>query len=99
MVRSIKVQSGIYKITNRVNGKVYVGYSTYIPYRWYKHRDNLQRRIHSNRYLQQDWNCFGKDSFEFCLLEYVPYFDDMIRKEKQWIRHYKNMGEIYNIVI
>jgi len=37
--------SGIYKITNKVNGKVYIGQSVDIERRWKEHR---QRPFNSN---------------------------------------------------
>jgi group I intron endonuclease len=99
MKRTFKIQSGIYKIVNKDNGKVYIGCSTCILFRWQMHRENLRRRVHSNRYLQKDWNLYGPSIFEFSLIEYVPFMNDLLKREKYWIHRYKNSGEIYNIVV
>lgn len=58
-------KSGIYTITNVVNGNIYVGCSKDIWQRWRCHYDELIRVCHSNHKLQQDWNQYGKGSFTF----------------------------------
>lgn len=48
--------SGIYKITNLVNNKVYIGQSVNIRKRWNQHVLELNKNIHPNIYLQSAWN-------------------------------------------
>lgn len=48
--------SGIYKITNLTNGKVYVGQSKNIYLRRKQHFTALRRGSHENREMQRDWN-------------------------------------------
>lgn len=43
---------GIYKIENKVNGKVYIGQSIDIKIRWYNHRKELNGNRHHNEHLQ-----------------------------------------------
>lgn len=45
---------GIYKIENKVNGKVYVGQSIDINTRWKCHISYLNSGIHHNKHLQRD---------------------------------------------
>ena len=33
--------SGIYEISNKINGRKYIGHSKNITYRWYHHLNNL----------------------------------------------------------
>ena len=81
--------SGIYKIVNKINGKYYVGSSLDIKTRWKKHIYTLSYQKHRNIYLQRSWNKYGKDNFEFFIIETVPkeqlqnieqkYLDDYIK--------------------
>ena len=57
----IKRQSGIYKIVNEENGKVYVGKSVDVKERKYKHFDKLRRDEHPNPHLQNSFNKYGEN--------------------------------------
>jgi len=63
------MKSGIYKITNTVNGKFYVGSSKNIKWRWYCHRHYLENNKHDNPKLQHSWNKHGKSNFTFEVIE------------------------------
>lgn len=60
----------IYKIENKVNGKIYIG-STVRPFyiRKYEHLSSLRDNIHYNSYLQRSFNKYGEDNFEFIIIE------------------------------
>ena len=58
----------IYKITNLINGKIYIGSTNNISSRFNNHRSKLNRGIHENNHLQNAWNKYGYDSFEFMAL-------------------------------
>lgn len=60
---------GIYKITNKVNNKIYIGSSKNIHKRWKNHIKELITNKHANIYLQHDWNEYGKECFMFEILE------------------------------
>ena len=64
--------SGIYKIINKVNGKYYVGSTTQLytsRSRWNNHKQALIRGNHRNSHLQNAWNKYGPDAFEFIIIE------------------------------
>lgn len=60
---------GIYKITNTVNGKVYIGSSVDINGRLNSHRSDLRQNKHGNQHLQKAWNLYGEESFIFDVIE------------------------------
>lgn len=67
--------SGIYKIINKINGKYYVGSSDNIlgiRGRWREHTNALNSNSHKNSHLQRSWNKYGKDNFDFVILEKIP---------------------------
>ncbi|HEX5125660.1 MAG TPA: GIY-YIG nuclease family protein [Rhodocyclaceae bacterium] len=60
---------GIYAIRRIGTNDCSIGYSGNIPRRWGEHRRKLRRNKHSNPYLQNAWNKYGEDAFEFIVLE------------------------------
>lgn len=85
MADGIVCQSGIYAITNKVNGKKYIGSSINIAKRWRCHVSNLRSGKHGSRRLQNAWDKYGAESFEFSVLEYVPEHARLIAREQEWI--------------
>ena len=60
---------GIYKIKNKVNGKVYIGQSIRIEKRWIDHKKTLRSNSHRNIYLQNAWNKYGEENFIHEIIE------------------------------
>ena len=86
----------IYIIKNKVNGCSYIGQAIGLPKtRWKQHIQLLNKKTHTNKKLQEDWNVFGKDAFEFSILERV-YADFADEFEKKWISAYAG-DKCYNI--
>lgn len=63
------MNSCIYKITNKVNGKTYIGSTKNVKARWAKHKALLRHSYHHNHHLQAAWNKYGEDSFTFEIVE------------------------------
>ena len=60
---------GIYCITNTVNGKRYIGQSTNIERRLKEHKTSLRNDYHHSQHLQNAFNNYGEDFFEFGVLK------------------------------
>lgn len=85
---------GIYMIKNLSNNKVYIGQSIDINRRWNDHKAKLENNNHENSHLQESYNKYGKDSFEYsiicqCLKE------ELNDKEKYYIKKYKSYDNKY----
>ena len=92
------MNSGIYKITNIKNNKVYIGSSANITNREYKHFWMLKKGVHDNQYLQKSFNKYGRDVFTFEIIENCSY-DTLIEKENYYILYYEsnNLTKGYNL--
>lgn len=86
----------IYIIKNKINNKVYIGKTIHLTKsRWNQHINDLNKNKHCNSGLQRDWNLYGKEFFDFSLLECVRH--ELINDyENKWIKAYKD--NCYNIV-
>jgi group I intron endonuclease len=76
--------SGVYQILCKPTGKIYVGGTVNLRARWEQHRRCLRRGNHPNAYLQNAWNKYGEENFEFSILEFAsPHH--LLKVEQHWI--------------
>jgi group I intron endonuclease len=59
------LKSGIYKIKNLLNNKIYIGSSLNIKYRINSHKRDLANNRHCNKKLQNSYNKYGLLNFSF----------------------------------
>jgi group I intron endonuclease len=90
------IKSGIYKITNKNNGKFYIGSSKNLDRRWWEHKNDLLKNKHINPKLQHAWNYHGKDAFEFTILENVEE-NNLFDREQFYIDAFQPHKIGYNI--
>ena len=64
-------KSGVYKITNLTNGKVYIGSTQEFKRRSTQHLRSLEKGVHQNKHLQHAFNKDGTENFIFEVLEVV----------------------------
>ena len=76
---------GIYLIRNTVNGKVYVGQSSYINRRWREHKKAM--RLGYKSYLHDSMRKHGLEAFEMVVLEECG-FDMLDDREAYWMAFY-----------
>jgi group I intron endonuclease len=65
-----KLNCGIYKITNTINGKFYIGQSVRLNGRKYNHFYSLRNGDHHSKHLQNAFNKYGEEVFIFNILLY-----------------------------
>lgn len=59
------LKSGIYRITNKANGKIYIGSAVNFSQRWGMHLHQLRKGSHHSVLLQRAFNKYGEESFLF----------------------------------
>jgi len=74
--------SGVYIITNTVNGNRYIGSSVDIHRRWWQHRSQLCKGTHGNQILQRAWDKYGESSFEFSILLLCSETDTLLNEQQ-----------------
>ena len=81
---------GIYKITNKINGKSYIGQSNNIYRRFKEHcrRDSL--------IIDQAIKKYGKENFNFEVIEECS-LDKLNEKEVFWIKYFETNMNGYNL--
>ena len=67
--------AGVYRISNRVDGKQYIGGSLLVLRRLGHHRSLLRRQLHFNRHLQRAWDKHGEDAFVFEVVQFCDKDD------------------------
>lgn len=88
--------AGIYKITNIVNGKIYIGSSSNIYIRINGHKSKLKIGKHSNQHLQSAWNKYGENSFIFETVKQINNLNLLVRFEQIYINKYDCVDLGYN---
>lgn len=84
---------GVYKITNTINGKIYIGSCSYrrgIEHRW---------TAKYNRYLERSFKKYGRDKFKFEILQECKP-EHCVAYEQVYLDYYKpwiETGKGYNI--
>jgi len=79
--------SGVYRITNTLNGKHYVGSSANVHDRWRVHRKSLASGTHHSKHLQRAWRKHGETVFEFVLIEEVEP-EQLLSREQHYMDTY-----------
>lgn len=87
--------AGVYKITNGINGKIYIGQTKHFKRRAEIHEKALNSQKHPNRHLQAAWNSYGSTVFVFEVLSIIQNKEERDKAEQQLID--QNFGtDCYN---
>lgn len=83
---------GIYKITNNINGKIYIGQSNNIQRRFSEHQNRgATSRILVDIAIQR----YGKENFNFEIIEECS-IEQLNQKETYWITYFNSIENGYN---
>lgn len=93
--------SGIYSIENVETHMRYIGASTNMQKRWNKHKNYLKLNKHWNFLLQNEYNIYGEDLFEYTIIQHTPPDKEILKfMETYWIVYYDafvECGKGYNL--
>lgn len=88
--------SYIYKITNKINEKVYIGKTNYtVEKRFKEHQNDYKRTRNEKRPLYSAMNKYGIENFEIEELEECG-IQEAEEREKYWIEYYNSYKNGYN---
>ena len=87
---TVKNVRGIYKVTNKINGKVYIGQSVDIGKRWRQHM-TAKDDIYFHKAIQK----YGVENFEWEVIEQCKK-KDLDEREIYWIEYYDSFNKGYN---
>lgn len=88
----------IYRISNTINSKNYIGVSIDYVQRWKQHIRALNKNRHCNHKLQIDWNKYGIDAFKFEIIEECSYAE-CFDKEIKYIALFNSYYNGYNLTL
>lgn len=77
---------GIYKITNKVNGKIYIGQSIHIEKRWQEHCQPSNNKSLIAKAIKK----YGKENFLFEVIEQCTK-EELLEKEEYYIKMYNSV--------
>ena len=87
---TVKKVRGIYKVTNKINGKVYIGQSVDIGRRWRQHM-TAEDDIYFHKAIQK----YGVENFEWEVIEKCKK-SELDERESYWIEYYDSYNKGYN---
>jgi hypothetical protein len=92
---------GVFKVQNKVNGKILIISSNNIPGRINREKFQLDMGGHPHKDLQKDYKEFGKDNFIFEIVDNLKpkedpaynYSDDLDMLEEMWLDKLQPYGD------
>jgi group I intron endonuclease len=89
---------GIYKITNIVNNKFYIGSSKKLNKRLIDHFSRLRNNSHKNKHLQDSFNKYGEVNFQINILAEFENLtaEELLEKEQEYLDSINDWRNCYN---
>lgn len=88
--------SGIYKVKNKVTGKVYIDQTSQLQKRKAHYFGKLSGYI--NKELKADMLKYGKENFSFTILKVMPNSSQQDRLNMEFVFKQKEKAEMYNVL-
>jgi group I intron endonuclease len=80
--------SAIYAIVNQVTRDMYVGSAVTVNRRWATHRRDLAKQCHYNSKLQRAYDKYGKDAFDWEIIQPVEDKKNLVEREQFWMNFF-----------
>jgi len=93
-----KSKSGIYQITNRFNGRCYIGSAVNLQKRKNEHFNQLKHNKHKNKFLQNDFNKCGCEVFTYKVLCFCSKTDLIATEQEILDKNFDKQKKCYNMV-
>ena len=87
---------GIYKITNLINNKVYIGQSVEIERRWQKHKNYYKNKENHKYKIYRAMYKYGIENFSFEIIE-ICQPKQLNERQIYWISYYNSLQNGYNM--
>lgn len=87
----------VYLITHKFLQKHYVGYSKNVKRRFSNHISLLNNNKHHCIHLQRAWNKYGKEAFDFHVMQKFNSVEQAIEREMLFLE-FMNKSELYNCI-
>ena len=81
--------SAIYAIVNAKTSDMYVGSAVNVTRRWARHNHDLRKNVHACQHLQNAYNKYGADAFDWVIVEPVDSKEDLIKREQFWLDFFR----------
>ena len=88
---------GVYRISNILSGRYYIGYSTNINRRFTVHRSKLKQNCHDNIFLQRAYNLDGEDKFIYDKIHICESEEQAKEIELQYLTDINIREYLYNL--
>lgn len=90
--------NGIYMIRQKSTGRIYIGQTgnSFIK-RFWNHNWKLKHNIHDNKFLQNSWNKYGSEDFEFSVVDVVQDKSLLDYYEKYYISKFDTLNDGFNL--
>ena len=88
---------GVYKISNLLSDRYYIGYSKNINKRFYVHRCKLKKSCHDNIFLQRAYNLDGEDKFIYEIIHRCNTEKEAKEIELQYLTDLSIRDTLYNL--
>jgi len=79
------MKAGVYKISNFLNKRCYIGSSINLKARLAEHKNDLRKGNHHSLFMQRDFDACGEAFFDFDVLETINDIKDLIKREQYYI--------------
>lgn len=88
----------VYKITNKVTGKVYIGITNQGAGARYRHHW-YEARIGESAPIHRSMAKYGEENFTLEIIDFADTYEELKEKEKYWIKQYNSMDRTkgYNL--